>query len=372
MLKKIAAFVMCTVIAAVSAIPAFAQTEEVALGVPTYMVVLGDSIATGFGLEGYNNGKTGCDSYANLLGQKFSDELPEGCSFTLENLAVDGKTSADLLGDLNSGADDEALAQADCVIVSIGGNDLLAALWGILSDTGITNVQDGINEKTAAAMILKLAALGKDLDKNLETFESNLTRIAAYLDSHTEGMVVIQTLYDPLESFSLVPGISELSAQKLERFNEIIRNHSADAGGSYTVCDIVPEFKGKADTLTNIKKFDIHPTAAGHAVIAEQLDKTVRTGSFSYTRTVEETVSEPEPAAESVTESAAEPASKEEPVSKEEPAPEQSAEKASVITTGAEDGKKEESSFPVVPVAVAAGVVAVGAAAVIIIKKRAN
>ncbi len=82
------------------------------------LVVLGDSIATGYGLSGYTAGDNGSakDSFGNRLGAQ---------SAAYANFAVDGRTSADLLAAMENADITEKLKTADNVVISIGGNDYL-------------------------------------------------------------------------------------------------------------------------------------------------------------------------------------------------------------------------------------------------------
>lgn len=85
------------------------------------LVVLGDSIATGYGLEGYVSGDnaSAAGSFANRLSAYYTG---------YENLAVDGRTSAQLLAALSEEETASALENADDIVISIGGNDLLQPL----------------------------------------------------------------------------------------------------------------------------------------------------------------------------------------------------------------------------------------------------
>jgi lysophospholipase L1-like esterase len=299
MLKRLTSAVAAMMILVSSAVTAFAKTEyqDTEVPVPPKMLVLGDSIATGFNLEGYSaEDKTKCPSYANLLKDKFASELPSDCETKLTNAAVDGQTSEELLNEINSGKLDKDLEEADCVIVSIGGNDLLHALWDTLKEAGISNIQ-----KPSASELLKIAtkfnSLKDQLDENLKLFDTNLASIAKAIRSKAKGEVIFQTLYDPFENFSMVPGISKIAKEKIERLNEIIKTHAGDPSSKYTVCDVAPSFAGKAEELTRIKSIDIHPTEEGHKVIFEQLDSAIRKAKYSYQKAVE-VPDDPEPAAE--------------------------------------------------------------------------
>ncbi len=293
MFRRIVCTLMAGAVMLAGAPSASAETayREVELPAPHSMYVMGDSIATGFGLEGYADGKDKCRSYANILKDKYSPLMPPDCPFTLTNAAVDGNTSDDLLTLLKSGQCDEGLSNADCVVVSIGGNDILHALWELLSETGV----GADSQADAGALVKLMLSMGKlkeKLDRNLTAFEKNLDEIAAYIQGKTGGAFILQTLYDPLQEFKLVPGLSDIAKEKIGKLNEIIRSHSAQG---YTVCEVAPQFDGKAKELTNISKIDIHPNAEGHKLIAEALDKTITARKYSYQQAYEaETAAAPD------------------------------------------------------------------------------
>ena len=107
---------LCTLLVALRALSVF--TLRISAQVKySRLLLLGDSITFGYGLEGTRD-----KSYGNLLAGHF---CIHGRNF--KNAAVNGHTSADLLALLPTLAGD--IADADLIVVSIGGNDLLAILW---------------------------------------------------------------------------------------------------------------------------------------------------------------------------------------------------------------------------------------------------
>ncbi len=95
-------------------VAAHAQTLE------TY-VALGDSITTGYGLE---EGE-----------QSFATQVATAGSLTLDDsLATNGLTSAGLLAQLSHADAKTAVTGADFITITIGGNDLLDALYGYLAE----------------------------------------------------------------------------------------------------------------------------------------------------------------------------------------------------------------------------------------------
>ncbi|MGN1133442.1 MAG: SGNH/GDSL hydrolase family protein, partial [Oscillospiraceae bacterium] len=117
MIKKIVSAFLAALIMFIIPVNCMAETEykKIEIPVPHNLLFLGDSIATGYGLEGYSDGKDNCNSYANQLTEKYSQELSDTCQVTEKNAAVDGKTSKELLEELKSGMYDSQLKDADAV-----------------------------------------------------------------------------------------------------------------------------------------------------------------------------------------------------------------------------------------------------------------
>ncbi|MBP7185595.1 MAG: SGNH/GDSL hydrolase family protein [Ruminococcus sp.] len=274
--------------AAVMSLPSIKMTEipkkEVVhnIEVPPKMVFLGDSIAAGYGLEGYTSDDNyNCRSYSNILKEKYTDELKDECGHEMINKAVSGATSQDLIDLLKSGKLDCDLKDSDAVVVSIGGNDLLGIMLGLLDKLGVGESgsfdSGGLNILAAASAFL---SMDSDVNAALDGFDANIKVISDELSKRTDGTVYIQTLYDPLEYFTNFSMVTDFSSEKIGRFNDIIKSNAAD---SYTVIDVAADFKGKAGSLTNISNFDIHPNQEGHELIAQEVDSAFRETGFTYT-----------------------------------------------------------------------------------------
>jgi len=274
--------------AAVMSLPSIKMTEipekEVVhnIEVPPKMVFLGDSIAAGYGLEGYTSDDNyNCRSYSNILKEKYSDELKDECGHEMINKAVSGATSQDLIDLLKSGKLDSDLKDSDAVVVSIGGNDLLGIMLGLLDKLGVGESgsfdSGGLNILAAASAFL---SMDSDVNAALDGFDANIKVISDELSKRTDGTVYIQTLYDPLEYFTNFSMVTDFSSEKIGRFNDIIKSNAAD---SYIVIDVAADFKGKAGSLTNISNFDIHPNQEGHELIAQEVDSAFRETGFTYT-----------------------------------------------------------------------------------------
>ncbi len=267
----------CCLICLTSYIPITVYAEKpdfnVQVNAPPHIVFMGDSIASGYGLDAYDpDDKSKCASYANILSQVFDSELPDEADFKFANVAKDGLTSGGLLKKLQDGEMDEYLADADAVVVSIGGNDLLGPLEGLLEkDIGLGETID------------RAISLESKLDEHLDQYKENLPEIVDEIESRTENedfTLFIQTLYNPLEDFSLTP-IANMSVDKIGDLNKIIVSVS-DNGKRYKVIEVAEPFAGKAEELTNIKSYDIHPNSDGHALIAKTVRDAVERETFTY------------------------------------------------------------------------------------------
>ena len=276
-MKKLLTSFLAAGTAAVFLFSPFASAEEehlpefnIAVNAPPQVLFIGDSIISGYGLDKYSpSNKLECESFANILAREFKAELSPEAEFKYWNEGLDGRTSGGLIELLQSGELDDELAEADAIIISIGGNDML--------DTFL----DMLDRRNAPMQTVgKAVTLSQKLDKDLDGFEANMPVIAEELNKRTDGQVFVQTLYNPMEA-TAIQVVNKLSVEKFARLNAIIRNCSDD-GKNYKVCDVFSEFCGKSKTLTNIQKYDIHPNADGHKVIAELLGKTIRAETYHY------------------------------------------------------------------------------------------
>lgn len=252
--------------------------------VPPTMLFLGDSIAAGYGLEGYTSTDNySCpDSYANILKKRYTAELSELCDHEMYNCAVSGATSSALLGLIESGDLDDKLSQSDAVVVSIGGNDMLHIMLDAFEKFGLSleNKTADFSDFNLMDALSSLFTLEDDIDTALTKFEENLKTISDELNSKTDGTIYIQTLYNPLETFTDIQMVVDFSNKKLDKFNDIIKSNS---NGNYKVIDVAKDFEGKCDELTRIADLDIHPNEKGHTVIADAVDEAFRETGFTVT-----------------------------------------------------------------------------------------
>lgn len=238
------------------------------------LVVLGDSITTGYGLPGYvsSDNYSAKDSFGNRLGS---------CYNNYTNFAVDGRTTAELLTALDSAEITAKIQNADSVVVSIGGNDYLVPLFKALieavqKDEELTKLFAN-NGSTASEADLKLLAdkLGPvmtdavnavDIDKTFDNLNSIFSKIKK-LNPNCE--IVTLTVFNPFEGNKDMAFFDKTSETMLAKLNTKI--YAAAGINSVKVIDVYTAFKGNAVKYTNISTMDVHPSKDGHGLIFDKL-----------------------------------------------------------------------------------------------------
>ncbi len=210
------------------------------------ITAFGDSIAAGYGLENQE------DNYLSLFSRNIGASL--------KNDAVSGYDSNDLLTFFSSGKADSDIENADIIIISIGGNDILHKNEEIVS-------------------VIKEAFLhgGDYFPENINgiytSFEENLNSVFSYiLKINPSAAIIIQTLYNPALKqgyrISLIDA-SKLIDKYIVRLNESIISVS-EKYENVTVFDIADEMNSDASNFYNLNDtLDIHPTKKGHLTMSE-------------------------------------------------------------------------------------------------------
>lgn len=239
------------------------------------ITVLGDSIASGYGLSEYvpGNDYSAPESFGNLLGAE---------STHYENFAVDGRRSDELLDAVSDENDPivRSISETDNVIISIGGNDFLKPMLDAIKTAALTDtdffmsVLEGdisagkISEYSNNILQSALtAAKGVDVDGSISNIRKITDRI---LSINPDARIILLTVYNPFSGNVLLTAASEAAEEKLAELNGGIRSL---AGGSIYVADIYEAFKGHEAEFTNIGRLDIHPNSAGHNRIYEVLSE---------------------------------------------------------------------------------------------------
>ena len=259
-----AALLCCTLV-----VPTFVNAAK-----PESLVLFGDSISTGYGLSDKS--------------QSFGKQLENALGLTssgYHNYAADGATSAQIL--LTVKAHAGAIVDSNTVLLTAGGNDLLAIfLANAKKALGLST--SATTQQLAVAMLTKPSAeslIAAQLQKPATQVQlaaagtvyaaNMLAIVAAVKAANPSAKLYIQTVYNPFGGITGMEGLSKVADTILGTMNKCIL--SGASTGGYSVIDTAAAFKSKAQTLTNMAYFDIHPNKDGHRVIF-QLSYTAITG----------------------------------------------------------------------------------------------
>lgn len=253
-------------------------------------VALGDSISSGYGLSD--------------PGDVFTQKLATEKGFTLTPKAASGFTSADLLAQLPSIQSE--LGGADVITITIGGNDLMNALYDFIAEKYNAKYND---TKTAEEIgnifatfqssdpehqkVLSVAQanleffLGSEqANQALEDFAGNLTSILSIIKNYnSEAKIIVANQYHPYE-FALKEAenfIQTMFQQFVDVFSTGIvqLNQSISTvcqGYGVTVADVYSKFQSVTQNPCNAEfsfspNLDFHPNAYGHGLIAEVMGR---------------------------------------------------------------------------------------------------
>ncbi|MBO5701799.1 MAG: hypothetical protein J6S71_05120 [Clostridia bacterium] len=309
---KIISFIAVLSLLASLAIPASAAKK------PEFMLALGDSITTGFGLENYFEGDDAyeCDSYITLVANAMGLEPKE----SYVNKAVNGATSADLLELLPDLS--RQLDYADLIVITIGGNDLLGSIpivASAISGKNITSLGSAIDALTAAtpadfAALANNPNFQRQMGTVLTKFANNLAGIAEIIKTGAQNArVIFLKQYNPMKNVIGFGDFGNFADTLIASVNASIDQVCTASG--FEVLDAPSVIDVNAVGLTNMLNYDIHPNAAGHMELAKllasylgiSLDASENTWEEETTAAPEtEPVTEPEPETEMDIESDAE------------------------------------------------------------------
>ncbi len=258
---------------------------------PHKITIFGDSISTGYGLEGYGHDSP-LHGYneKNYIVMNYGKMLKEKYSLSeYYNLASDGLTSAELLEMLKTGKYDDKLKSSDYIIISIGGNDVLQFFYkalgkatGLGDDYTFNDIKN-INLKDKAVYKNIISYLTSDeLSKSKEStnvnFKTSFLATKDYiLKQNPKAKIIYQTVFNPLSNATNIEFIDKAVESLLADINKTIRENNIGTrdGKSeqiYYYVDVYNAFNKDATNYTNISKYDIHPNAKGHKLISQLLD----------------------------------------------------------------------------------------------------
>ncbi|MEH7236460.1 SGNH/GDSL hydrolase family protein [Bacillus sp. JJ1562] len=201
-----------------------------------HIASIGDSLTKGVGDEKKLGG------YTSLLEEKLLGEK-DVKSVTLENFGVKGHRTSDLLNRLKNEKVQEGIANADIIIITIGGNDIMKIVKENLFDLSL-NVFQKEQEKYEVR-----------LHKVLETIRNN----------NRDAEIVLVGLYNP---FGWFIDLSTETNTIVDNWNEGSKNILSEFGHTkFVYVDDV--FSQSSDNL--LAEDEFHPNSKGYELMSERI-----------------------------------------------------------------------------------------------------
>lgn len=270
-LKAAAVIITITMLITAAVCPTMAETEQ---NTPKTLLALGDSLTTGYGLPNYTYGGDPylCDSYINRIAAAYGLEGGK----TYINRAVNGDKTGDLARLLPSLEGD--VKNAEMIVLTIGGNDLLGLLPEIAYMLSGQQVSDFAQAVAIFAKVTpeQYEALQNDpafaarMKTVLEDVATNLQTIASFFkEKAPDARVIFLKQYNPMHNVQGFEAFGAFGGGFLTSINQTVEQVAAAFG--YETVDVPSVIDDRAEELTNIRLFDIHPNAKGHLEIAKIL-----------------------------------------------------------------------------------------------------
>lgn len=264
-------------------------------------VALGDSITTGYRLAEDE------PSFADLVAGEYALELND-------TLAQDGETTTSLLAKLATDDVKAAVAQADVITLTIGGNDLMNALYAYLaSNSGIDGLTaDNVKEiladpederyqtlLTVATDNLAGFLTSDEANDAFDAFTTNYGTILGTLKALApNASIVVVNQYNPyaylVKKIMADPLIGYLPSETVAKYTAIATifdtgvtqlNSIISAAAEQTGCTVADAYTAIENAaedpcnasyeINNFKlsmDLDFHPNAHGHSLIAGAID----------------------------------------------------------------------------------------------------
>ncbi|AHF06138.1 GDSL-type esterase/lipase family protein [Desulfitobacterium metallireducens] len=206
-------------------------------GSPLKVLILGDSIAKGTGDE---QGK-GFSGY-------LSEELKQSTSkdIIVKNEGIDGLTSTGLLEHLQSKRLNSEITDADIILISIGGNDLLKSL-----PSNLLGQEDSFQKQFASYL--------DNLKQSLKLLRT----------TNPNSAIILLGLYNPYEIL-----ISAENQHLLNELNDQSRQMIESDGNAL----YIPTYDlMKYNSTRYISKDSLHPSSLGYQAISERISQALKT-----------------------------------------------------------------------------------------------
>ena len=266
--KKLIAAFSAAVLSAAS-VPASVCSAS---GEKTNLLILGDSISAGYGLAA---GEAG-----------YYDYVADCVDGTMTNLAKTGYATADLISQLDDAACAQAVAAADIICISVGGNDLMQPAKAYFEEYAkegesmMDTLRRTVKEQGAETIV---TGLTRALRTPRSTAKGNYAVIGQkILALNPDAEIIFQTVYNPFEVPESFLTERKYSANDIKNYNDLLtyvtnneeqlnnamRDLAKNDPDHYKTADVMAAFKSTGWLYNRILQKDVHPTLLGHALIA--------------------------------------------------------------------------------------------------------
>ncbi|MCO8193576.1 GDSL-type esterase/lipase family protein [Anaerofustis sp. NSJ-163] len=263
----------------------FIPNEIKAAGEKNYLA-LGDSISTGYGLS--QNG--------------FVDQITDKYGYNLTNKADNGETSQSLLDKLNSNSLKSDIEDADVITLTIGGNDLMNALYDFLAEEYNSEnatsyngdyIKEELNNGNLTIILFAAGKISTFMDSPqaktaLSNFKDNLNDIISYIETNNpDAWIIITTQYNPYKFLpqqgqetsmaTTLELINTTFEQGVQQLNQVIKKVNTSSS-TFAVADVYERFNDANENPCNASfeaplnlNLDFHPNAYGHELITDMI-----------------------------------------------------------------------------------------------------
>lgn len=245
---------------------------------PLNYIALGDSITLGTGL------KKDESDFPTILYSYLKEETP---NLNYKNYGKNGDTIKDITKKAKTKEVKNKLKNASVVTLTAGGNDILhltaaAAKKYTGKDFRKSNsIPSFVKNETTSQLLLsylKKERIQKELTIFLEEFESDFrTLLETIRKEAPNATIVVQTIYNPA-SGSEYESLAKCIDVVLPKTNDIIRKivneeneKTSNQENKILLLDTNHLFDQQAPIYVRVEEDDIHPTQAGHRLIANQI-----------------------------------------------------------------------------------------------------
>ncbi len=297
------------------------------------VVVLGDSIARGYGLEGSENGVPSPLAYGALVARALEEQTKYSIDYA--NYGHDGDTVSDLMRKLKtSGSREQKGAKsADLIMLSIGGNNFLQALKKVFEDyfdIDTSNPQAVLSQLsnisyTEIIKFLVSDTIDSAVDEAAKVYSKEAKELITYISSlNPDAEILLTTIPNtapdadfvykltvPLlgQHDILIGNLHTLANEWLCYFNEVIELELAEYPvDNFGVVNVDSYFDGSFEltlmdisekvyvndlasgNFKDVRHLDVHPSAKGHEIIASEhvsaLGNKIKAWNNEYTGTI--------------------------------------------------------------------------------------